>query len=160
MEAPVDACAWNLESDKVFTRHNGLLAFGAVHDCFPLHSSPPSICLVFLAGQLVPNCFEVLVSLLQASAGLVDGPEDGNVVDSDAHFGLMFPEELLNKENLCPKSLVCRVIHRWIHLVYKVIPSGVACDCNEMLAFLSVQKIEIGGDESNEEKGAEKQGSY
>lgn len=160
MEALVDAFAWNLESDKVFTRDNGLPAFGAVDDCFPLHSSPPPICLVFLVGQLVPNRFEVLVSLLQASAGLVDGPEDGKVVDFDAHFGLMFPEELLDKENLCPKSLVCRVIQRWIYLAGKVIPRSVACDWNEMVAFLPVQKIEIGGDESNEQKRAEKQGAY
>jgi len=160
MEALVDALAWDLESDKVFTRDNGLAAFGAVDDRFPLHSSPPRICLVFLVRQLVPNRLEVLVSLLQASAGLVDGPEDGNVVDSDVHFGLMFPEELLDEENLRPKSLVCRVIQRWIYLAYKVIPCGVACDWNEMLAFLPVQKIEIGGDESNEQKRAEKQGSY
>lgn|SRR6516162_10320272 len=155
MEALVDALARSLKSDTVLTRDNGLSAFGAVDACFPLHASPPTVCLVFLVGQLVPNRFQVPISLLQACTDLVDGFENGNVVDADAHFGLVFPEELLNKDDFCPQSLVCRVIHRRIYLAYKVIPRGVACDWNEMLAFLPVQKIEVGGDESNEQKRAQ-----
>lgn len=151
MEALVDALARNLESDKVLTRDDGLSAFGAVDDCFPLHASPSTICLVFLAGQLVSNRLQVLVSLLQAGAELVNGFENSNVVDADVHFGLLLPEELLDEDNLRPKSFVCRVIHGRIYLVHKVIPRRVAGNWNEWLAFLPVQKIEIRGDEGNEQ---------
>ena len=37
--------------------------------------------------------------------GLVDGSEDSNVVDSDPHFGLMFPEELLDQAKLFSKRI-------------------------------------------------------
>jgi hypothetical protein len=151
MEAPVDALARNLESDKVLTRDDRLPAFGAVDDGFRLHASPPTICLVFLVGQLVPYRLQVSVSLLQADAGLVDRFENGNIVDVDVHFGLMFPQELLDKDNFCPECFVRRVIHRRVYLAYKIIPRGVACDWNGMLAFLPVQKIEIGGAEGNEQ---------
>jgi hypothetical protein len=151
VEALIDVFARNLESDKVLTLDNGLPAFGAVDSGFPFHGSSPALCFVFLVGQLLLNRFQVLISLLQASADLVDGFENGNVVDADVHFALMLPEELLDEDDFCPKSLVCRVINRWIYLVYKVIPRGVACDWDQMLAFLAVQKIEIGRDEGDKQ---------
>lgn len=82
---------------------------------------------------------------------MVNGFENSNVVDADVYFGLMLPEELLDEDNLRPKSFVCRVIHGRIYLVHKVIPRRVAGSWNEWLAFLPVQKIEIRGDEGNEQ---------
>lgn len=154
MEALIDLLAWSLESDKALTLDNGLPAL-ATDDCFPFHRSPPAPCFVFLVGQFDSNRLEVLVRLLQASAGLVDGSENGDVVDRDVPFPLVLPDKLLDEGDFCPKSLVCQVIHRWIYLVYKVIPRGVACGRNEMLAFLAVQKIEIGGDDGNEQERSE-----
>jgi len=112
--------------------------------------SPPVPRLVFFVGQLVPDRFQVLVGLLQAGARLVDGSEDGNVVDSDADFRLMFPQEFLNEDDLFSPSLLWRVVGQGIHLPYEVVPGGVANDGNAMLPFLPVQKTEIGGDEGNE----------
>lgn len=150
MKALVDAFARDLESDKVLTRDNGLSAF-VTDDGFPFHGSPPAPGAVFLVGQLLPDRFQILVRLVQASAGLVDGPEKGNVVDSDVYFALVFLEELLDEDNFRPKGLMCRVIHRRIYLAHKVIPRRVACDWNEMLAFLPEQKMEISGDEGDEQ---------
>jgi hypothetical protein len=132
--------ARNLEADKVFTRDNGLSALAAMDDCFSFHGSPPTLCLVFLEGQLVPDRFQVLVGLLQAGPSLVDSSENGNVVDSDAHFGLMFPKELLDQAKLFSKSLAWRVIRRRIDLVYEVIPRNIAHDWNGIPAFLPVKK--------------------
>ncbi len=112
--------------------------------------SPPVPRLVFFVGRLVPDRFQVLVGLLQAGARLVDGSEDGNVVDSDADFGLMFPQKFLNEDDLFSPSLLWRVVGQGIHLPYEVVPGGVANDGNAMLPFLPVQKTEIGGDEGNE----------
>ena len=84
------------------------------------------------------------------AARRVNGSEDGNVVDSDADFGLMFPQEFLNEDDLFSPSLLWRVVGHGIHLPYKVVPGDVANDGNAMLAFLPVQKREIGGGEGNE----------
>jgi hypothetical protein len=113
--------------------------------------SPPAPRLVFFVGQLVLDRFQVLVGLLQAGAGLVDGPEDGNVVDSDADFELMFPEEFLNEDDLFSQSLLWRVVGHRIHLPYEVVPGGVANDRNALLAFLPEQEIDIGSDECDKQ---------
>lgn len=94
MEALIDLLAWSLESDKALTLDNGLPAL-ATDDCFPFHGPPPAPCFVFLVGQFDSNRLEVLVRLLQASAGLVDGSENGDVVDRDVPFPLVLPEKLL-----------------------------------------------------------------
>ena len=150
MKALVDASAWSLESGKVLARENRLPTMAATDDCFAFHgvtSRPP---LGILVGQLVPDRFQVLVGLLQAGARLVDGSEDGNVVNSDADFGLMFPQEFLNEDGLFSPSLLWRVIGQGIHLPYEVVQGGVANDANAMRPFLPVQKTEIGGGEGNE----------
>ena len=118
-------------------------------------TSPPELCLLSLVGQLVPDCFQVFVGFLQAGAGLVDGFEDGNVVDSDARFPLMFSEELLNADNLLSQSFLCRLIHFGIDLVYEVVPRDVAHDGNDMPAFLPVQKIETTCDDRDEQQRTE-----
>jgi hypothetical protein len=157
MKELVGFFAWDLEANKPFTRDNGLSAFAAMDDCFRFHGSPPELCLDFLVGQLVLDRFQVFVGFLQAGAGLVDGSEDGDVVDSDAHFELMFLEEPLDQVKLFSKSLVWRVIRRRIDLLYEVIPSDVAHDWNGIPAFLPVQKTEIGRNERDEQKRTENQ---
>src|SRR5260370_7579209 len=86
--------------------------------------SPPVPRLVFFVGQLVPDRFQVLVGLLQAGARLVDGSEDGNVVDSDADFGLMFPQKFLNENDLFSPSLLCRVFAPRILLPYPYVQAA------------------------------------
>jgi len=100
MKALLDASAWNLESGKVLARENRLPTMAETDDCFAFHGVTSRPRLVFFVGQLVPDRFQVLVGLLQAGARLVDGSEDGNVVDSDADFRLMFPQEFLNEDDL------------------------------------------------------------
>lgn len=111
MEALVGAFAWNLESDKVLTLDNGVSALRAVDNAFPFHGSSPVPWFVFLVGQLVSNRLQVPVSLLQAGANLVDGFENGDVVDLYVHFRPVLVEELLDEDNLCSKSLARRVVH-------------------------------------------------
>jgi hypothetical protein len=152
MKELVDFFAWDLEANKPFTRDNGLSAFAAMDDCFWFHGSPPDLCLDLFVGQLVLDRFQVFVGFLQAGAGLVDGSEDGNVVDSDAHFELMFREELLDQDKLFSKSLVWRIIRRRIDLVYEVIPRDVAHDWNGIPVSLPAQEIDIGRDERDEQK--------
>jgi hypothetical protein len=41
MEELVGFFPWNLEADKAFARHNGLLALTALDRCDPNHESPP-----------------------------------------------------------------------------------------------------------------------
>jgi len=81
-------------TNKVFTRDDRLSAFEA-DGCLAFHGSPLAPCLVFLVGQLFPNRFQVLISLLQSDADLFDGFENSNVVNADVHFGLMFRQKSL-----------------------------------------------------------------
>ena len=100
MEKLVRFLPWYLEVREALSRDNWLSACAAIDDCFSLHASPPTTCLVFLVRQLVPDRFQVPVGLLQSDAGLVDGFEDNKVVDSNAHFVLVFSKKPLNKHYL------------------------------------------------------------
>lgn len=54
MEALVDAFARDLETDKVLTRDNGLLAFAAVDDRFPFHRFTSRALLRIPCGTTLP----------------------------------------------------------------------------------------------------------
>ena len=100
MKELVTASAWKFEADKLLAGEDGLAAFRTAHRRLRLHISPQVPGLEFFVGEGLADGFQVLVGLLKMSTCAVDGSENGDVVDSDAHLTLVFLERLLNQEKV------------------------------------------------------------
>jgi len=66
VEEVIALLAGDFETDEseAFARDNGFLTLAANDDCPESHRSPPHLCLLFLVGQLVSQCFQISVGLL------------------------------------------------------------------------------------------------
>ena len=66
MEEVVAFLSGNLEADvtEALSRDNGLHTFAADDNCSEFHRSPPQLCLLFLVGELVSQCFKIPVGFL------------------------------------------------------------------------------------------------
>jgi hypothetical protein len=66
VEEVVALLAGNFETDvaEAFSRDNGLMTFAAEDDCSEFHGLPPERFLLFLVGQLVSQCFQILIGFL------------------------------------------------------------------------------------------------
>jgi len=68
---------------------------------------------------------------------LVNGVEDGDVVDLDSDFGLMVLQEFLDDDELLDDSLMRNLVRLQIELVEQVVPGNVAGDRSPPLAPVS-----------------------
>jgi hypothetical protein len=59
VEEVITLLARNFEADEseALSRDNGFLALAANDDCPESHGLPPHLCLLFLVGQFVSQCF-------------------------------------------------------------------------------------------------------